>query len=257
MTLSSANTQFDSYTPATTPRESRQKPLPRMFRELALEYQDFARQAGVEMLPFRKPSLPLFTTQDENQQLRIVKALEISVQICRNTRAQGQDMRDTPSLTWQALKELKLRPPSDLFSNIHDTSIIEVHSPDGLQIFRNFNFYRYCSYSLEELYCGSWDLLFERAPGILSIMKATLLKLYTGEIQGTHTLSLPVHAVRELASPLQYEIELEMQRVAALYAEGSEHPAATLVIEAARLIQSRQPGQARPAAPAPRPGLQA
>ncbi len=40
--------------------------------------------------------------------------------------------------------------------------VIEIHDSRFHQIFRNFKFYEFCSYSLEELHCGPWTVLYER-----------------------------------------------------------------------------------------------
>jgi hypothetical protein len=207
------------------------------FRELGTAYRDFAREAGVELVAFRDPSLPMFSRKNEEEQRDILVALENCVKICRDTRAQGKEMGNSPALIWQALKQFGLRPSSDLFAHITDDSVVEVHSIHGVQLFRNFNFYRFCSYSLEELYCGSWSTLFDRNEAFTDQIMAFVDRVFSGEQRHAERIEI-IHVARELYSPLLYEIELSMEWGGPLFEEGTANPLATIVIERFKFTES-------------------
>lgn len=206
------------------------------FRLLSLSYRDFARSAGVDVVAFRDPDLPNFTALSEAQRGRALEALGICVRICDSARNQGHSMSDSPALVWQAIRELGLRPSSDIFSVISDRSLVEIHSPEGVQIFRNFNFFRYCSYSLEELYSLPWNTLFERDMKVMDLIADSARKVYAGEIRNATRFTFPPHRVREISSPMRNEILLDMEWIAPLYREGTQSPEATICVEAAEFV---------------------
>jgi len=207
------------------------------FRELADKYAHFASQAGVELRGYREPSLPHFTSQSEENRAAILSALERCVHICEQTRSEGHSMSDSPALIWVALKEFGFHPPSDLFNHIDRQSVIEVHSNQGIQFFRTFNFYKYCSYSLEELYCMPWFQLFEREEKYINQMIALATKIFTGETRNTVPMNLPVHVVKEKFSVGQHQVKLNMKFIAPAF-DVNGAPAATIVVEGIKPVRS-------------------
>jgi hypothetical protein len=117
--------------------------------------------------------------------------------------------------------------------------VIEVHSPEGLQLFRNFNFYKYCGYSIEELYSDSWDKLYERDERVASLMFEFVNKIYGGLVRTTVAPEIPPYRARELFSSRRYEVEVKWEWGAPLFAEGTSQPKATIAIETAKLIHAR------------------
>lgn len=212
-----------------------------LFRELAIAYSNYASEVGVQLCPFNDESLPLFSAMSADDQRGVISALRRSVAICERTRAaDGTSLKDSPALIWQAMREFGLRPPSDVFSYITGDSIVEIHSPEGVQIFRSFSFYRYCSYTIEDLHCGSWSSLYERDHGIISRIIEYAGEIYSGQVKNTIPTRLPTHVVREVSSHMRYEIELSIDWVAPLFAEGTQDVAASIVIENARFLSSTQ-----------------
>jgi hypothetical protein len=201
-----------------------------VFARLASAYSEFAKEAGVTVVPYRDPKLPLFVSLPEAIRRDILGALSLCVKICEQTRGEGHSMSNSPALMWAALKEFGLRPPSDLFGHIDGLCVLEVHSSEGIQIFRNFAFYKYCSYSLEELYTTPWFHLFERDEAITSQMIELATKVFSGEIKHTVPMDLPLHEVRERHSPRQNRVKLDMRWIAPLFHPGGK-PEATIVVE--------------------------
>lgn len=210
------------------------------FRLLSLSYQDFAKSAGIALTAFRDPALPYFTALSASQRSRVLDALGICVRVCESARSQGHAMSDSPALTWQAIHQLGLRPTSDIFGVIGDESVIEIHSPEGTQLFRNFNFFRYCSYSVEELYSRPWHELYERDEGLARIIADAARSVYSGEIRSARRFDLPPHGVREISSPSLNEVRLTMEWIAPLYREGTAQPGATICVETLEFMDNRR-----------------
>lgn len=202
-----------------------------LFRELSLAYQKYGQEAGVKFKAFHDPSLPLFSAKSESERRAILNALAICVKICDAVKAEGHGMSDSPALIWRALMEFGLRPPSDLFSFIKPTSVIEVHSLEGIQIFRNFNFYRFCSYTIEELYSDSWELLFDRHDAPISAIIDFVMRCADGRVKNTQLTGIPLHVVGELFSENKNIVTLNMEFGAPLFDAFSSKPAATMMVE--------------------------
>ncbi len=216
------------------------------FRQLSLAYQAMANEAGVRLIAFKDAALPLFSKKTSREQNAILHALSLCVKVCEMTRSQGKSMTDSTSLIWNAIKEFGLRPPSDFFSKMTNESVIEIHSPEGVQLFRNFNFYRHCSYTIEELYSSSWDLLYDRDSSILNHMIQFVGKVYGGEISSTVDPKIPTYLAHEVYSEDRLTVEVKWLWAAPLFHEGTSTPAATIAIEGARTIdkfQAHQPTQ--------------
>ncbi len=213
----------------------------RLFIELASRYASYAKEAGIGMIPYHDENLPSFSSLDVDEQSKILQALSQRVSICKSAASQGGSMSDAPTLTWAALKSFGLRPPSDLFNRIQSDSIIEIHSPDGKPIFQSFNYYEFCSYSLEEMYCGHWSTLYTRPDSISSQLIDFATRVYSGALVGIVPLDVPVHVVHETHSIHKFAIELTLQWGAALYPIGSSSAGASIVIDRARLAPVRSP----------------
>lgn len=225
-----------------------------LFRDLSTEYSDYAREAGVELIAFRDPSLPLFSLLSDGKKKEVLSALTKVVKICRDTKAQGHSMGDSPALIWQALKEFGLRPPSDLFGQMHDCTVVEVYSQDNIQVFRSFSFFRYCSYSLEDLYCEEWLNLFARDDNSIIPMVISFMKdVYQGVTTFTTNLRhIPKHIVRETYSPFKYKLQVGINWGAPLFEEGTSTPVATIFLETGELIEKSDGlEQSQPRAPRP------
>lgn len=212
------------------------------FRLLALSYQDFARSAGIDLLPFRDPALPHFTALPVSQRALALDALSACVRVCEGARNEGHAMSDSPGLAWQAIRQLGLRPTSDIFGMIWEDCVIEIHSPDGVQIFRNFNFFRFCTYSIEELYSLPWNTLFTRDLKIVEMIADRARKVYSGSITSATRFNVPTHIVREVASPTRTEIRLSMEWIAPLYRERTQIPEATITVETAEFVHAAHQG---------------
>lgn len=60
---------------------------------------------------------------------------------------------------------------------IDEGDIVEIYDLEGTQIYRNFEFFKVCNYSIVELLCSDWQSLFERPDYIISEMYNCVDKL--------------------------------------------------------------------------------
>lgn len=154
---------------------------------------------GIRVEPFL-PGLPHFTKLSNPIKQNVLRSLKVYLSICLEQVEEGYEIKDSKTLTWRALRKLGLTPPSDLFGHLTDEDIIEIYDLEGRQIYRNFCFYKHCSYSLEELYSVEWWYLFSRDSAITEFLMEEVQKVYQDEFSGIYFSQSGKHLVKELIS---------------------------------------------------------
>src|SRR5690242_13099749 len=94
------------------------------FQILSSRYADYGRAAGVEVVPFRDAKLPKFNLLGADNKRQVLEALRRCVSICATTAQAGYKMQNSQALIWHAIKEFKMRPPSDFFSYLESENDI-------------------------------------------------------------------------------------------------------------------------------------
>lgn len=153
-------------------------PYAESFRLLADHLVKLGEQIGVRIIGYRNPSLPLFRSLPSSAQAKIIEELKCYLQVCELTASAGHKLNDSRQLLWYGLRSLGYVPPSDLFDKITDQMVVEIHDPELHQVFRNFVFYQYCSYSLEELHCQPWTDLYLRDVRSIEAMMKVVNKIF-------------------------------------------------------------------------------
>ncbi len=83
---------------------------------------------------------------------------------------------------------------------IKEDDIIEIYNNESRQLYRNFRYFDFCSYSIEELYSLEWWNLFSRDANITSQLIEESQKIFSNTVD-THIFSeIREHMVTELAS---------------------------------------------------------
>lgn len=75
--------------------------------------------------------------------------------------------------------------------------IIEIYNPEGVQIYRNFEFFKHVSYSFTELFANEWHVLYERPAFVIEKLIETHQKVKLGEISTTTEYGIADHIVKE------------------------------------------------------------
>lgn len=178
--------------------------------------------------------LPHFSKLTVEQKSKVVEHLQFFHDLCIEHVSEGYSIKDSPSFVWRAFRRLGLTPRSDLFSQLTDEHIVEIYSNENVQLFRNFKFFEFCSYSLEELLTIEWWGLFDRDSNFTTKMFDYATKIFTGELTENAVPALERHFVRELASQDKLAMEYNLDLVGPLYR--NKRPEALIILERARLI---------------------
>ena len=149
--------------------------------------EDLSRWLAVEGKRCRPytPGLPFFSQLPVHKRAEIVQAVRFYHELCQEQVNEGYKITDSLVFTWRALNKLGLVPRSDLFSKVTDDDILEVYDGEGRQLYRNFRFFDFCSYTMEELYTREWWELYKRDEDILAKLYEIVGRIFTGEIEGT------------------------------------------------------------------------
>lgn len=205
------------------------------FRILSERVSELGQSIGIKVVPYRDPRLPLFSELSLDQRRYAVDNLRVYLEICQATQDAGDSLEDSISITWSAIKYFGLRPSSDLFSYISKDNVIEFHDRNHLQIFRNFNFYHCCSYSLEELYAVPFTTLYARDTSVSLQLLDVIEKIFNGEILQTVATGLPPHIISEVHSPFKYEIQAEVPYLSPLF-DDTKRAVAHVAIERGQVM---------------------
>ena len=159
-----------------------------------------------------KESLDLFNSYPDAQRRQIYSDFVTYSDIVRSALEESNDLQDDLTLVWAMIKKLNLIPSDRLFSEIKHNDIIEVYRADGIQVFRNFNFHKICSYQYPELFAQAWDKLFFRDADISKLIQEAAFKVFSGQSQGMLDVSyIPVHKMAELKSPGMYTMKMKQK----------------------------------------------
>jgi hypothetical protein len=117
---------------------------------------------------------------------------------------------------WLFLNKLKWRYPDDLFEKLRDDDVVEVYSMENTQIFRSFTFFKYCSYTLEDLNYRPWFELYQRDESVLRGALAWLNRVRKDEVPELCQMDLPAHWISEVASPNPFHLQIKYNLLAIL-----------------------------------------
>jgi|GEM_PF-1298248 hypothetical protein len=210
------------------------------FRILALEVAEFGRMAGVKVTPFQEDSLPHFSKLSSEQQLSAIHYLEKYHNICSAMLDRNEDLKSSYRIVWQALKEYELRPPSNLFDDLKNDYVIEIYDiASNTQLFRNFKFFTFCSYSLEDLACRPWPELFERDMNSFAEMMVPVQGTFSGKIWKDFRRPIKNY-MKEIDSIFHYEMNYALLAAYPLRALNGAVEA-FLVVEDAELLNPPTP----------------
>jgi hypothetical protein len=206
--------------------------LKERFKSISRQVVAFLSTGGMNVQPFRA-GLPYFSLLSTLRQQEVVSQLGFFRDLCSEQVKEGYEIKDSKSFTWRALNRLGLTPSSDLFNHFQDEDIIEIYSQENVQIFRNFRYFEFCSFSLEELYSREWFHLYQRDESILPKIGEMLARLQTPEGADGFVPEIPDHIVKEIDSDENLVMDYALSWIAPLYTH--KRYAGFILIEGARI----------------------
>ena len=170
------------------------------FRAIAEKITAVATKYSLSIKPFHSPDLPLYSALPEQKRAEALQQIKIFLNIMEGAEASHRRLDDDERFTWFALSSLDLIPPPDLFAKIKPGTVIEIYDLNSFQIWRNFGFFKYCSYTLEEIYCVEWFHRYKRSEESLQMCLKYLEGILSGQLPDIAPMEIPLYSMEETSS---------------------------------------------------------
>lgn len=208
---------------------------------------------GKNVLAYNHSNLLIYSRLEVEQQKKVLhdakvylESLESFDAVSATTHGPNISIKDDYKISlWSALKYFGLRPMSDLFSYLTQEKIVEVYNSQGIQIWRNFNFFEVCGYSIEEMFCYTWMERYERNDEILQQIFSIMSRFLAGE---NATIKCDIHnQIKELISTEKLTIDAHHEYVSPFYDKENRY-AGFIVVSSAKVSSRPTHAAFRPAA---------
>ncbi|SMF73194.1 hypothetical protein [Pseudobacteriovorax antillogorgiicola] len=196
-----------------------------------------AQRIGIEIQPYRADSLTHFASLPIEEQERVYNNFWSYYEILASSCEMDISLEDDKQMFWWALKKLDLRPCSGFLEHVEHEDIIEIYDANGVQIYRNLNFFRICSYSLDELLSASWFDLFERNEDESMALYGKSEEIFQGKHRHAFYLDFD-HEIRETYSEKRNTILVKHKYMAPLLDEFRQ-PAALVITSGLIQVKSQ------------------
>ena len=184
-----------------------------------------AQARGVSVRPYSVDALVYFngfTAPKQNDILTGLKAYEEI--LARNPKQAGEK-----EMVLSALAQFGLKlGDGDFFSILAEDDVIEIYTPQGLLLYRNFTAYKYTSYSLLDLIVYEWFELYERDRQLIDeMLNHTREILLTGT--RTERFRTPPHLIRERHLNCRKVLSGEMKYICPLQDQNTGQNTAVII----------------------------
>lgn len=211
--------------------------LKHSFRELAHELSAMGAAIDVPIRPYVLSSLPHFGALSLAEQQEAVMKLAQYVSICQDVVASGGSLRSTRTFVWRAFRTFGWTPNSKFFETMSEDHVVEIYDLNNIQIFRNFKFFEFCSYTLEDIFTRPWMQLFQRkSQSQTDRLLAFVARLLQSRTHDTVFPDVGVQNTREVDSELRYKVDLEVESMALLF-DSNDEPTAFIACEHAKFSE--------------------
>lgn len=113
-----------------------------------------------------------------------------------------------------ALKKLGYQLSDKFFSELRTGDVVEFYDPDMMQVYRNLEFFKYCSYNLIDLISLEWYELYERPSQILQLTFSLWKNfLDTGSTDKLDNYNIPEHLIVEKLLNVQRVFKVKLKDV--------------------------------------------
>ena len=205
------------------------------FKILADQIAALASKYGITLKGYRSPELPLFQALPGAKQQEVIALAKKYYASLVAIEAMGERLDNHTRSTWAALSGLGLVPPSDLFNHFNAGSAVEIYDLNNLQIWRNFETFKVCSYTLEEIYCIEWFHRYERSLEISQACISYVTDLLMGKTEDIVFPDIPSHILDETCSIEKLRLEMRFILICRLM-DREGKLAAFAVISSAKLV---------------------
>lgn len=189
---------------------------------LFLRIQELGALEGLALVPFHDASLPYFQKLSSDARAALTRQVTEYVDVMSESSIEDRSVLRNSRTLWRMLGRLRWRPAPDLFESLRDEFVIEIYDADGLQIFRSFNFFPLCTYTLEEIYTLPWFELYDRDEARFGQTLDIVRDVLTQPQLGTRPMVGGVHEVRERKGPVRRCTTIRPEVISPLHDSGGD-----------------------------------
>jgi len=189
---------------------------------LAKRISDLVVIDGIVARPWKDPSLPYFTKLSESAQEDLLHYLEIQGDVIARVSHGGHDLlKSCRRLALGFLKDSGLEPASDLLDHLEDDDYLAAYNHKQQMIFLSPNHLRLTSYSIEDLLCRPWPVLFRRNEMIEKILISRAIEFGRGlRTQTLVNSDIPPHFLTEVESTEVRSVTVQSKLYSPLFRDG-------------------------------------
>jgi len=162
---------------------------------------------GLSLLPYSAATWLRFKDMNTQQQQSSYSRFQFYYEICQDCLVDGNSLKGNNKLLWYAIRKMNLRPKSDLFDKISQEDVVEIYDSSFMQVYRNFNFFEICSYSLADLFMWEWRDLYYRDDEITQGLAIQGYQVFTVN-PTTQRIQLNIHEVHEKFSTNKFKLKM-------------------------------------------------
>jgi hypothetical protein len=186
-----------------------------LLNEIKVQYDKILDLLALRGIDAARPSLNTYLIlekKDNDFLTRVLKLLESYYRILASFAAQ-EEVTDK-QLVKKALSEFGLRLSSDHdnLDFINTDVIVEIYDSSMIQLYRNFTFFKQCSYDLITLLTHEWHILYERSSLVTQSIFTKVKEALSGEIDFI-SYNITPHILREKYIDEGSIFEVEMQYI--------------------------------------------
>lgn len=202
--------------------ESESVRLAREFRRLLLWLTEMGAREGLALKPFASEELPLFLALPCESQDRLVSSLSAYCEVMQETLAEEGNIVRNQNTLWRMLGRLGWRSSSDLYQNLKDDYVLEIYDANGFQLYRSFNFFQLCTYTLEQIFTVPWFELYERDDAMSQANLLIAKNVLEVPELGTRAMGMGDHDVFEKKRPFRRRTRIRPRVISPLYGRRGE-----------------------------------
>ncbi|MBL7687464.1 MAG: hypothetical protein JNJ49_05475 [Bdellovibrionaceae bacterium] len=192
------------------------------FKVLSNDIVRLFASSGLKVQSYHDPALVHYSALSDERKAAALERLRIYHQSLVSMENAGHAIDNSSKSLWHALKTLGFMPDSEVFAKFENDDVIEVYDSRGTQMWRNFNYMKICSYTLEELLCHDWPTLYIRDEKLTDQLVKLMVDTVTSGLRGANFIDVDYHLVEERFSTDRFRLNVRHDYICALLRKGGQ-----------------------------------
>ncbi|MGZ3712224.1 MAG: hypothetical protein ACXVBE_10725 [Bdellovibrionota bacterium] len=153
---------------------------------------------GVKLPEAPESAWTKFFTLPVAAQVAIIRGINAQCEFGEGAKAQGIEAMNERAMFIYAKKFLCLLSDSPELEDIAGGDVVEILNVDHIQVYRSYNCFALCNYSLLELTAYPWFELYERSSHVTSELLIIMNKILSGSLRYVSHAEMPEYTLREM-----------------------------------------------------------